>query len=42
MIQVTYYGFAQQVNRYFPTLERAQQWARQVGVFSKCTFKVIE
>ena len=30
---VTFPGFLQQVERIFPNRERAEQWARQVGVF---------
>jgi len=29
---VRYRGFLQQVERFFSTKERAEQWARQVGV----------
>jgi hypothetical protein len=39
MTEVTYRGLFVYVTRKFDTLERAQQWARQVGVFGKCTFK---
>lgn len=39
MTEVTYQGLFVHVTRTFPTLERAHQWARQAGVFSKCTFK---
>lgn len=37
-IRVTYSGFLQTVTRDFPTLERAEQWARQAGVFARATF----
>lgn len=33
MYGVTYDGFLQRVTRIFPTRERAEQWARQAGVF---------
>lgn len=39
MTEVSYRGLFVIVTRTFPTLERAHQWARQAGVFSKCTFK---
>jgi hypothetical protein len=39
MTEVTYHGLFVFVKRTFQTMERAHQWARQAGVFSKCTFK---
>ncbi len=36
---VTYPGFLQPVSRTFPNRERAEQWARQVGVFTRATIK---
>lgn len=38
---VRYSGFLQQVERRFPTRERAEQWARQVGMFDRCTIKEV-
>ena len=32
---VTYTGFLQTITRTFPTKQRAEQWAQQVGVFDK-------
>lgn len=32
---VTYRGFLQAVTRAFKTKERAEQWARQVGVYNR-------
>lgn len=34
---VSYPGFLQQVTRVFESRERAEQWARQVGKFDRCT-----
>ncbi len=34
---VTYSGFFFSISRTFPTRERAEQWARQVGVYSIAT-----
>ena len=34
---VSYLGFLQYVVRRFPTRERAEQWARQAGVYDKAT-----
>lgn len=31
--KLSYSGFLQTVIRYFDSLERAEQWARQVGVY---------
>jgi hypothetical protein len=42
MTEVTYKGLFVLVKRKFPSLERAQEWARQVGVFNKCTFEEIK
>lgn len=39
MTEVKYRGLFVFVTRTFPSLERAHQWARQAGVFDKCTFK---
>lgn len=33
MFKVSYRGFLQDVVRYFPTKQRAIQWARQCGVY---------
>jgi hypothetical protein len=38
MTTVTYAGFLGPVARTFETRERAEQWARQVGVFDRATF----
>lgn len=40
MITVSYIGFLGIVVRQFETMERAQQWARQCGIFDKCKFTI--
>lgn len=42
MYTVTYKGFLQTVVRTFKTLERAQEWARQVGVFDIATIDQVK
>lgn len=37
MTVVTYAGFLQRIVRTFPNRERAEQWARQVGVYRRAT-----
>jgi len=32
--RVSYRGFLQDIVRFFPTRERAEQWARQAGRFN--------
>ena len=39
MYKVTYNGFLQTVERFFPTLERAEQWIRQIGMQNNLTVK---
>lgn len=34
---VVYSGFLQTVTRRFNSRHRAEQWARQVGIFNRCT-----
>jgi hypothetical protein len=38
MVTVTYKGFLETVTRTFENMERAEQWARQVGVYRTATF----
>ena len=40
--RVSYYGFLQEVVRFFPTRERAEQWARQVGRFNSSMIQEVE
>lgn len=39
MVTVRYPGFLQYVERTFESMERAEQWARQCGVFGIATFR---